>query len=56
MGSKVNESDTILKVFYNDKEKFDEAFEYIKDAIVIENLEDTLGEALSNKPHILDII
>lgn len=56
VGSKVNESDTILKVFYNDKEKFDEAFEYIKDAIVIENLEDTLGEALSNKPHILDII
>lgn len=56
VGSKVYEGETILKALYNEKDKFEEAFEYIKDAIVIENVEDTLGDALANKPSILDII
>ena len=56
VGSKVYESDTILKVLYNDREKFNEAFSYIKDAIVIQDLEPALGNALGNKPHVIDII
>lgn len=56
VGSKVYEGETILKALYNEKDKFEEAFEYIKDAIVIENVEDTLGDALANKPSVLDII
>lgn len=56
VGSKVCEGETILKVLYNDKQKFEEAFEYIKDAIIIENVDETLGSAIAQKPNILDII
>ncbi len=56
VGDKVNEGDTILTVLYNDKDKFNEAFEYIEDAIYIDNIEPKLGIALKNKPHIIDII
>ncbi len=56
VGDKVYEGDTILTVLYNDKEKFNDAYEYIEDAIFIDDIEPRLGEALKKKPHILDII
>lgn len=56
VGDKVKAGDVILNVLYNDKAKFDEAFEYINDAIYIDNIVDALGIALKNKPHVLDII
>lgn len=56
VGDKVNDGDTILKVLYNDKNKFEEAFEYIEDAIVVDNISYELAISLKNKPHILDII
>ena len=55
-GDFVNAGDTILKVIYNDKEKFDLAFEYIEDAIVIENMLPEVSNELKNKSHILDIV
>ncbi|MCX8074683.1 MAG: thymidine phosphorylase [Clostridia bacterium] len=56
VGSKVKAGDTILNVIYNDKDKFNEAFEYINEAIYIDNVADTLGIALRNRPNVLDII
>ena len=56
VGDKVKEGDTILTVLYNDKQKFADAFEYIEDAIYIDNIESDVVNALRNKPHILDII
>ena len=56
VGDKVNEGDTILTVLYNDKEKFENAFEYIEDAIYIDDVEQDVAVALKNKPHVLDII
>ncbi len=56
VGDKVKEEETILKVLYNDKEKFDLAFDYIQDAIVIDNIDENLALALKSKPHVLDII
>ncbi len=56
VGDKVLEGDTILKCLYNDKDKFEEAFEYIEQAIYIDNIEKTLADTLKNKPHILDIV
>lgn len=56
VGSMVKEGDTILKVLYNDKNKFDEAFEYIQDAIVVEDISPDLAASLKAKPHVLDII
>ncbi len=56
VGDKVYEGETILKVMYNDKEKFDIAFNYIEDAIYIDNIEPELAKSLKSKPHILDII
>ncbi len=56
VGSKVKTGDTILTVLYNDKQKFNDAFEYIEDAIYIDNIEDDVAKALQTKPHILDII
>lgn len=56
VGDKVYEGDTILTVLYNDKDKFNDAYEYIEDAIFIDDIEPKLGEALKKKPHILDII
>ena len=45
-----------LKVFYNDREKFDEAFSYISDGIIIQDIDEKIGNALANKPHVLDVI
>lgn len=56
VGDKVKEGDTILTVLYNDKQKFADAFEYIEDAIYIDNIESDVVNALKTKPHILDII
>ena len=56
VGDKVNEGDTILTVLYNDKQKFEKAFEYIEDAIYIDDVEEDVAKALKTKPHILDII
>ena len=56
VGEKVHEGDTILKVLYNDKEKFDLAFDYLDDAIYIDNIDEALALTLRNKPHVLDII
>lgn len=56
VGDKVKEGDTILTVLYNDKNKFNDAFEYIADAIYIDNIEPDVVRALQTKPHILDII
>ena len=56
VGDKVREGETILKVLYNDKEKFEEAFEYIENAIYIDNIEPSLALTLKCKPHVLDII
>lgn len=56
VGDKVKEGDTILTVLYNDKQKFAEAFEYIEDAIYIDDIEQDVVNALRNKPHVLDII
>ena len=56
VGDKVKEGDTILTVLYNDKQKFVEAFEYIEDAIYIDDIEQDVVNALRNKPHVLDII
>lgn len=56
VGDRVTEGETILKVLYNDKDKFDDAFSYIENAIYIDNIEEDLAHALKNKPHVLDII
>ena len=56
VGDKVNEGDTILTVLYNDKQKFEKAFEYIEDAIYIDDVEEDVAKALKTKPHILDIV
>ena len=56
VGDSVKIGDTILKVLYNDKDKFEIAYSYIKNAIHIENVEPELSKTLKNKPHILDII
>jgi len=56
VGDKVNEGDTILTVYYNDKGKFSDAYEYLSDAINIDDIEKEAADALKNKPHVLDII
>ena len=56
VGDKVKAGDTIINVLYNDKDKFDQAFEYINSAIYIDDIVDRLGMALNEKPHILDVI
>lgn len=56
VGDKVAKGDTIVKVLYNDKNKFNEAFLYIEDAIYVDNIEENLALALKNKAHVLDII
>ena len=43
-------------MLYNDKDKFNEAFDYIEDAIYIDDIEEKLALSLKNKPNILDII
>lgn len=56
VGDRVYKGETILNVLYNSKEKFEEAFTYIEDAIYIDNIEESLALSLKNKPHVLDII
>ena len=56
VGDKVEEGDTILTVLYNDKQKFEDAFEYIESAIYIDNIQPDVVKALKTKPHVLDII
>ena len=56
VGDRVQKGDTILKCLYNDKDKFEEAFEYIEQAIYIDNIDKKLADTLKNKPHVLDII
>lgn len=56
VGERVTEGEAILTVYYNDKEKFEEAFEYIKDAILIENIEKNEAKKIRNKEHVLDIV
>ncbi|MEG1008624.1 MAG: thymidine phosphorylase [Clostridia bacterium] len=56
VGEKVKHGDTILTVLYNDKEKFDNAYEYIKEAINIQEIEQKMANVLKSKPEILDII
>ena len=55
-GDKVEVGDTILKVIYNDKEKFNVAFDYIEDAIVIDEITEDSALKLKQAPHVLDII
>lgn len=56
VGERVEEGESILKCIYNDKKKFEEAFAYIGDAILIEEIDPSLAESLRQKPHVLDII
>ncbi len=56
VGDFVNEGDTILKVIYNDKEKFDDSFYYIEDAIVISDMSINVANGLKNKSHILAVV
>ncbi len=56
VGSKVKKGEVILTAFYNDKSKFDDAFEYINDAIHIEKIEQSMSNVLKSKPVIIDII
>lgn len=56
VGSTVKKGDVILTVFYNDKQKFNVAFEYITDAIHIDKIEQSMSNLLKSKPVILDII
>jgi pyrimidine-nucleoside phosphorylase len=55
-GDFVEQGDIILKVLYNEKDKFNAAFDYIEDAIVIENITVDEARALKNAPHILGIV
>lgn len=56
VGNKVEEGETILTCIYNDKNKFEEAFEYIEDAIYISEVNEEIKRGLKEKPVILDII
>ncbi len=56
VGDKVNPQDKILKVFFNEKIKFDSAYEYIKDAIKIDEISPDIANALKKKPAIVDIV
>ena len=55
-GDLVKEGDVILKVLYNDKEKFNAAFDYIEDAIVVENIIPEVAVGMKEKSHILGIV
>lgn len=56
VGDFVNEDDVILKVIYNDKDKFADAFSYIEDAIVISDMSLNAAKNLKEKSHILGIV
>ena len=36
--------------------KFENAFSYLADAIVIQDVDEKIGKALKNRPHVLDVI
>ena len=55
-GSQVRKGDVILTVLYNDKDKFKSAFSYIKDAINIENIEQSVANTLKSRPVIAGVI
>lgn len=55
-GDFVKEGDIILKVLYNEKEKFQEAFEYLEDAIRIESVLPEEAAAMKQSPTILGMI
>ena len=55
-GDNVEIGDTILKVIYNEKEKFNAAFDYIEDAIVIDEISEENALKLKQVPHVLDIV
>ncbi|MDD3303532.1 MAG: thymidine phosphorylase [Clostridia bacterium] len=55
-GDVVQAGETILKAIYNDKDKFEEAFGYIEDAIVIENRLPEVADEMKHQSHILDIV
>ena len=55
-GSKVKKGEVILTVLYNDKVKFDSAFSYIKEAISIENVEQSVANTLKSRPVVAGII
>lgn len=55
-GDHVEVGDTILKVIYNDKDKFEDAFSYIEDAIVIDPVSAETADQLKHKPHVLEIV
>lgn len=56
VGDKVKEGDVVLRVLYNDKQYFEDAFSYIEDAIYIEAIEARVAKSLKAKPHVLDMI
>ena len=55
-GDLVCEGDIILKVLYNDKEKFNAAFDYIEDAITIETILKEEADFMKQKSHVLGIV
>ena len=55
-GDLVNEGDIILKVLYNDRDKFNAAFDYIEDAINIENILPQEAQNIKESSHILGIV
>ncbi len=56
VGDMVNIGDTILKVYYNDKEKFENAFSYISDGIIIQDVDKKIGDAMKQRPHVLNVV
>ena len=55
-GDLVREGDVILKVLYNDKDKFNAAFDYIEDAITIDTILPEEAIAMKEKSHVLGIV
>ena len=56
VGDRVDIGDTILKVYYEDKDRFTNAFSYISDAIIIQDIDSKIGMSLKNRPHIINVI
>lgn len=55
-GDYVKEGETILKVIYNDKNRFNDAFSYISDAITINNILEADAKLLKEEPHVIAIV
>ena len=56
VGSKVEKGDVIFSVMYSDKEKFNEAYEYIKDSIHIDNINQKSANMLRYKQSIVKVM